>query len=115
MHLKTFTALITIAVHDGDEMPHEFAISERIAVALEGRAPLAYPPVAACHASAIQGDVILNPFLSNQTIDKGNPMKLNALGHTCQMVRDQHALIHSRGMTPNTIPHPSLNEGSDID
>lgn len=115
MKLKTFTALITVAVQDHEEMPHEFAISERIRNVLEGTKPADYPSVQACHASVVQGDVMMDPFLSLRTTEKGGLMQLNALGHTLQMVKDQHELLHSRLHEEPKIPPPTQNEGSDID
>lgn len=115
MQLKTFTALITIAVNDGEEMPHEFAISERIQNALEGKHVPTHPHAQACHASVVPGDVVMDPFLSLRTTEKGGLMQLNALGHTLQMVKDQHALLHSRLHEAPKMPPPTQNEGSDID
>lgn len=115
MHLKTFTALITIAVNDGESMPNEFDMGVRLMNSLEGKHSPTAPMAQAAHVSVLQGDVMMEPHLSVRTTQKHGLMKLNALGHSLQMVKDQHGLLHRRSTEQSSIPHPSLNEGSDID
>lgn len=115
MQLKTFTALITIAVNDGESVPNEFDLSHRIMDCLEGKHGTGPAMAQAAHVSVLQGDLMMEPFLSLKTTEKGGLMQLNALGHSVQMVKDQHHLLHTRNANAITIPEPTQNEGSEPD
>lgn len=115
MHLKSFTALFTIAVNDGESIPNEFDLQQRLMNSLEGKHSPTAPIAQAAHVSVLPGDLLMEPFLSLRTTEKGGLMKLNALGHSVQMVKDQHGLLYRRAVEADSIPHPTLNEGSDHD
>lgn len=115
MQVKTFTALITIAVEDDKDMPSEVSLSDRIDLILQTKAVTCYEPVATSFSSVIDGDVIENPFISLKYKEHGQLMQLKPEGIRIQMVKDNHALLRDRAAGNAPIPHPTLNEGSDID
>ncbi len=115
MQVKTFTALITVAVEDGKQMPHEFSIGELTRGALEGRMYSPEPLVEASFVSVIPGDALLESQVDVRQLEGMSMSELFNLGCRIESIKRMHAHLCARVSGSTLIQHPGLNEGSDND
>lgn len=114
MKVKTYTALITIAVEDNEMLPTPLSISDRMDLILQTKVVTCYEKVSASFTSVVEGDVMA-PGHDQPAESHEEKMTLMARGLRVQMVKQQHATLRDRAEGKLELFHPTLNEGSDID